>query len=37
MIRFSNTVDIARPPSEVFAYLADLEHTRVELGDHQHP
>ena len=27
MIRFSNTVEIARPPAEVFAYLADLEHT----------
>ena len=27
MIRFSNTIDIARPPAEVFAYLADLEHT----------
>ena len=27
MITFSNTVDIARPPAEVFAYLADLEHT----------
>ena len=27
MIRFSNTIDITRPPAEVFAYLADLEHT----------
>lgn len=27
MIRFSNTIDIARPPAEVFAYLVDLEHT----------
>jgi uncharacterized protein YndB with AHSA1/START domain len=27
MVQFSNTVDIARPRSEVFAYLADLEHT----------
>lgn len=27
MIRFSNTIDIARTPAEVFAYLADLEHT----------
>jgi hypothetical protein len=27
MIRFSNTVDIAKPVPEVFAYLADLEHT----------
>lgn len=26
MIRFSNTVEIARKPAEVFAYLADLEH-----------
>ena len=27
MVQFSNTVEIARPRSEVFAYLADLEHT----------
>ena len=27
MIRFSNTIDIARTPAEVFSYLADLEHT----------
>ena len=27
MIRFSNTIEIGRPPEEVFAYLADLEHT----------
>ena len=27
MIRFSNTVEIARSPDEVFDYLADLEHT----------
>ncbi|MFA9429900.1 SRPBCC family protein [Egicoccus sp. AB-alg2] len=27
MVRFSNTVEIARPRGEVFAYLADLEHT----------
>jgi hypothetical protein len=27
MIRFSNSVDIARPRAEVFAYLSDLEHT----------
>ena len=27
MITFSNTVDIARSPTIVFAYLADLEHT----------
>ena len=27
MIRFSNTIDIARTPADVFAYLADLEHT----------
>jgi uncharacterized protein YndB with AHSA1/START domain len=27
VIRFSNTVDIARTPADVFAYLADLEHT----------
>lgn len=26
MIRFSTTVDIAQSPTEVFAYLADLEH-----------
>jgi len=25
VIRFSNTVDIARPPAGVFAYLADFE------------
>lgn len=27
MIRFSNTIEIGRPPGDVFAYLADLEHT----------
>jgi uncharacterized protein YndB with AHSA1/START domain len=27
VIAFSNTVDIARQPADVFAYLADLEHT----------
>jgi hypothetical protein len=27
MIRFDNTIDIARAPDEVYAYLADLEHT----------
>jgi uncharacterized protein YndB with AHSA1/START domain len=27
VIRFSNTIEIARPPRDVFAYLADLEHT----------
>jgi hypothetical protein len=27
VIRFSNTIDIARAPADVFAYLADLEHT----------
>ena len=27
MIRFDNTIDIARDPDEVYAYLADLEHT----------
>jgi hypothetical protein len=27
MIRFSNTIDIARTPADVFAYLSDLEHT----------
>lgn len=27
MITFTNTVDIARSPADVFAYLADLEHT----------
>jgi uncharacterized protein YndB with AHSA1/START domain len=27
VIRFSNTVEIARPTDEVFDYLADLEHT----------
>jgi len=27
MVQFSNTVEIARPRSKVFAYLADLEHT----------
>jgi uncharacterized protein YndB with AHSA1/START domain len=27
MVRFSNAVEIARPRSEVFAYLAELEHT----------
>ena len=27
MITFSNTVEIARSPTIVFAYLADLEHT----------
>jgi uncharacterized protein YndB with AHSA1/START domain len=27
VIRFSNTIEIARSPAEVFAYLADLEHT----------
>ncbi|MDQ2935598.1 MAG: SRPBCC family protein [Chloroflexota bacterium] len=32
MIRFSNTVDIARQPAEVFAYLADLEHTPAWNG-----
>jgi uncharacterized protein YndB with AHSA1/START domain len=26
LIRFSNSVDIARTPAEVFAYLTDLEH-----------
>lgn len=27
MVRFANTVAIARPRDDVFAYLADLEHT----------
>ena len=27
MIRFANTIDIAREPATVYAYLADLEHT----------
>ena len=27
MIRFDNAVDIERDPDEVYAYLADLEHT----------
>jgi hypothetical protein len=27
MIRFDNAIDIARAPQEVYAYLADLEHT----------
>jgi uncharacterized protein YndB with AHSA1/START domain len=27
IVQFSNTVEIARPRGEVFAYLADLEHT----------
>lgn len=27
MIRFRNTIEIGRRPADVFAYLADLEHT----------
>jgi hypothetical protein len=27
MIRFANTIDIDRQPADVYAYLADLEHT----------